>query len=1642
MFRLSRVAGLCVSGLVLALGLVVAPSAVQVASADTAPAPGVPATVTADALPTWQVNGVVWSQVVVGNTVYATGSFATARPPGVAVGGAGEIPVANLFAYDIRTGERVPGFSHSLNAQGLVIHATADGSRLYVGGDFTAVDGQPRGHIAAFDTATGALVPGFAPSLDGTVKAITTSGTWVYAGGAFFHAGTVYRQRLASFAAVNGGLSSTWTPRASTADVRALLMAPDRSKVLIGGSFLTLSSVTANGMGAVDPINGAVLPWAANQVIKDYAGGGITSLTTDGTSVFGSGFAFGTGGTFEGSFSLNPADGSINWIADCLGDTYSTYADTDVVYSVGHAHNCSNIGGFPDTSPRVRWQRALATTKAATQKILKPDAYGWDFTGSLAPSLLQWYPGLEDGTASGQAQASWSVVGTGDYIALGGEFPIVNNSAQQGLTRFAKSSKAPNAARPRFDVVPAKVVPTTAAAIRPGSVRLSYGSAWDRDNESLTYDVFRDGTTLVNTSVVKTNFWTTPVLSLTDTNVPAGTHTYTVRVTDPSGNTNWTTESNAVTAGSTSSGYASSVFADAPGSFWRLNEPSGPFAFDYTGSGNDANVATGVTRGVPGATNDADTAVALSGTATGLITGSTPAPAPDTFTVEAWFTTTTTTGGKIIGYGNGTDGSSSTYDRHVYMDNTGRVLFGVYPGAVKVVSSERAYNDGQWHHVSATLGSQGQVLYVDGQLVGRDVSVTSGQPGFVGQWVVGGDTVAGWTSAPTSKFFKGSVDDVAIYPTALGLAQVRAHVAASGRAVALPPSPTDAYGTSVIASGPSFYWRLGEASGVAATDSTGLGERATYAGTPLLGQPGAVGGTDTSATFNGTSSTMGSVFNSSGPAAFSAELWFRTTTAVGGQLIGFGDKQTGLSTTTERSLSVLNSGQLRLAVNNNATVVDSPAAYRDGQWHQAVVSQGTDGTKLYVDGSLVGSAAQTGSQTFAGFWRVGGDKVSSGSSSSYLAGGIDDVSVFARALTGADVRAHYKAAGRTLPNALPVAAFATSTTQRSVAVDGSTSSDDDGPLASWSWSFGDGQSGTGVTTQHLYAAPGTYTITLTVTDAQGATATRSAQVTIVNLPPTASFGARVAKHDLAVDASASADPDGRVTGYSWDFGDGTVGSGPVAQHTYAAAGTFAVVLTVTDQDGGSASQRQDVTAVDNIAPTAAFTTSVTGKAIAVDGSGSADPDGTVAGYAWDFGDGTTGTRVTESHTYASSGDHVVTLVVTDNDGATARASRTVAVVNQAPSAAFTAMAADLSLSVDGTSSFDPDGTLTSYAWDFGDGTSATGPTASHTYAVGATYTVVLTVTDNDGASSSSSRAVGVQSPNLLPSATFTATSPGDLLAALDASASTDPDGTIRSYVWGFGDGQSGTGATTSHAYAAPGTYQVTLTVTDDRAGVATVTRPVTVAGPFASDTFTRTQTGGWGAATSGGSWSTQGGASLFAVTNGVGTLKSATAGSGSAVQLTGPASTDTDLRFTFSVDKLASGGGSFLSATGRGTFSDAYRTKVQITSTGAVVATLTKVVGNVETSLISKAVTGLAVSPASSYSVRMQTWGSGTTALRAKVWATSDLEPTGWLVAASDTTAGLQTAASIGLRTYVSGTATNAPQTFSIDNVAARATGN
>lgn len=244
-----------------------------------------------------------------------------------------------------------------------------------------------------------------------------------------------------------------------------------------------------------------------------------------------------------------------------------------------------------------------------------------------------------------------------------------------------------------------------------------------------------------------------------------------------------------------------------------------------------------------------------------------------------------------------------------------------------------------------------------------------------------------------------------------------------------------------------------------------------------------------------------------------------------------------------------------------------------------------------------------------------------------------------------------------------------------------------------------------------------------------------------------------------------------------------------------------------------------------------------GAPVTLDGSASRDPDGSIASYAWNFGNGTSGSGATPSATYATAGTFTVTLTVTDNAGATNQASTTVTVTpNAQPPVANAggpyAGTVNVAISFNGGASRDPDGSVVSYLWNFGDGATASGVTSMHAYSVAGSYTVRLTVTDNDGLTNSASTTAqvsdgtGLQPPVAKAGGPYNGTIASPV--AFDGSASSDPDGAIVSYDWTFGDGGTASGVKPTHSYSAAGTYTVTLTVTDDTGRKATATTSASI----------------------------------------------------------------------------------------------------------------------------------------------------------------------------------------------------------------------
>ena len=332
-------------------------------------------------------------------------------------------------------------------------------------------------------------------------------------------------------------------------------------------------------------------------------------------------------------------------------------------------------------------------------------------------------------------------------------------------------------------------------------------------------------------------------------------------------------------------------------------------------------------------------------------------------------------------------------------------------------------------------------------------------------------------------------------------------------------------------------------------------------------------------------------------------------------------------------------------------------------------------------------------------------------------------------------------------NAAPSAAFTYSCSGLTCNFDGSSSWASDGIVAS-RWDFGDGTSASGVIASHSYDTKRTYRVTLTVTDSGGLGAASRNTVATTDIPPTARFMFTCSGLTCSFDGSPSADPDGTIRQYYWSFGDGYSAYGSSsAQNTYAQPGSYRVRLDVTDDAGLDTVFEQTVTVVGtstDLPPTASFSFSCTGLTCHFDGSGSSDSDGTIVAYQWSFGDYVGASMVAPGfdHTYLQSGTYTVTLKVIDNGKQTATAGKTVTVgVNAPPAPAFTYTCTGLTCSFDGSASTDTDGTIATYSWSFGDGTSGSGQIVAQTYTRATPYVVTLTVTDNAGVSVAAVRTV-------------------------------------------------------------------------------------------------------------------------------------------------------------------------------------------------------------------------------------------------------------------------------------------------------------
>jgi len=978
-----------------------------------------------------------------------------------------------------------------------------------------------------------------------------------------------------------------------------------------------------------------------------------------------------------------------------------------------------------------------------------------------------------------------------------------------------------------------------------------------------------------------------------------------LRVTDDSGETTTTTRVVSVVGS-----YYGAV-SSTPGliDYWRLGEKSGPTFTDGVGS-NAAITEGGIGFGKPGAlVGDPNTAASFDGN-NGTASAKLNLSGTSQLTLEFWLNWAAYANNDRLAF-EYTPNFNQNDGGFLVDPNAGELggKFGVAIG--RGGSRNNAYfqrpSAGAWHHYTLVFDSQAPaaqqvVPYVDGQPISYEKTASG-----TGAGNFANSSLYFMSRNAITLFGNGSLDEVALYNRALSSSEVAAHFDAS---IGKPPVPSFAASPNPVAAGlptsfdasastdpdgaiVKYEWDLdgngsyetdtGEtASATKSYDTAGevaVGLRVTdnVGETTTITRTVTVQGTLPTASFTATPNPVSTGdqvnFDASGSSDPEGPIakyeWdldgngsYETTTgatatttksypAKGGVTVGLrvtdGD---GATATTTVGLTVQNK-----APSASFTATPNPATTLSQVSFDASASADSDGSVIKYEWDLDGNGSyETNTGTTAT------------ASRSFESAGAREVGL---RVTDDDGSTGTTTRTVTVQNRAPSASFTATPnpvpTGTQVTFNGTASTDPDGTVTKYEWDLdGNGSyetdTGSIATATNTYAVAGSVTVGLRVTDNNGDTATTTQALTVQNRAPSASFTATPnpvpTGTAVSFDASGSTDPDGTVAKYEWDLdGNGSyetnTGATAATTKTYASASTPTIGLRVTDNNAGAATTTRVLT-VQNRLPSASFTLTpnpvVSGSPVSFNGSGSTDPDGTIAKYEWDFdGNGTyetsTGATATTTKTFATAGSVTVGLRVTDNNGGTATTTRALTVSNRAPTASFTAtpnpVPTGTAVSLNAATSSDPDGTVVKYEWDLdGNGSyetnTGTTATTTKTFAAPGTFTVGLRVTDNLGLTATSSKTITVQ--NRAPVASFVATpNPVTVNTAtgLNASGSTDPDGTVVKYEWnldGNGNYELNTGATptTTKTFTGSGDQSIGLRVTDNNGATATTTVVVKV----------------------------------------------------------------------------------------------------------------------------------------------------------------------------------------------------------------------
>jgi large repetitive protein len=1374
-------------------------------------------------------SGEIWDIEVIPslNRVFIAGNFTSLANT---IAPTTTINQANLASYNLQTGLIDTSFRPTFNGGVTAVEASPDGTKLFVGGSFSTVNGVAKQKVASLNLTTGAPLTtfGFSNSTNNQVTALAASNSTLYVGGRFSRVNGVLLRGLAAVNAASGAVDQTFDNQLSGGigvdgqlGVPQLKLTHDGSKLLVVHTGRQIDGQDRYGMGIIDTATKELLPWRSQLWDTNLARvGGVTRIAAGDISPDDSYFVVSSGSGGDAppisdtaiAFPLNAAslqDSDVQplWISRHFDSIYSVAITEVAVYVGGH------FGFIESPSSDDPWPGldnvGYGTGQGLAGYGLGDQVVRRDHIAAINPvdgKSLEWYP--VSGSNSFEGDKAMEATPRGLFIGGDGQWKGGVNTGRVAF--FDMNSVTFPAALPDTTIttpIEGRVVANNAPFDITGTARVNTGTVGrvqvqvqDRDSGQYLQDNGTAFTTFGNTANTlnatlsgtgTTRTWSIPATVTTNRNLRVYAQAFT-----------------AATGGTGDATRASKLFESFS------TEDQTP----TTGISGPSGIQTSTTFTVTGTAND-DLGVN---------------------SLSFWF--------------------RDEQQRYLQNDGTVSAIFNTFRGTPDVVGATNATwsyevtlpHEGVWRGSATATDTIGQA---DLRSATRDWTIDSNaiSPTVTIQQPVQMTppfTVPAMTVEPGGRItFSGTAEDdeglknveISLRNSSTGEGLRNDGTWGVGQAGNYRISPVDIAGSTYNWSYTTpFDLSAGTYSfTVRATDDDDLVTSSTNQGRLTINAQFA-GDLPPNATMSFVAPTDESLtVNLSGTA----------TDDIGVERVrvSLQDQDTG------RYLQA--NGTMAAAIAYRDATLTPPNATSTA-WSLPAITLPTGGNWRFS--ALANDRVQQDPSAATASYQVypndGPPALSDTLGQPQNGATFDDgrIVVTGRAEDAADANASIASVRVAVVNAAGQYMSSTGTFTSTT--------------ASFRTAFLNSPGSAG--SNYSYTTPvipaGTYSVQVQAVDlrnqlsdndplavgdqpriATGVTVTQPA-----NNPPVASFTYSCTQNVCTFDGRGSTDETPTSLAYTWSFGGtGTTtnGTGPLPTRTFTAPGTFPVTLTVTDEwTATNTSAAQNVTIVEppgNSAPVPTFIQNCQGLTCSVSSAGTVDPNtGDSIAYSWNWGDGTalsTGASPA-AHAYAAAGSYTITLTTTDGWGDAASTTRNVTLSepagNQPPSVAFTTSCPTYTTcQMNSAGTVDPDGDAITYSWNFGDTGTSTSASPSRTYAAPGTYTITLTVRDVWGKTTTVTHDVTITEPagNTGPSATFVATCTV-LVCAMNSTGTVDPEGhTIKSYTWNWGDGTAlGTGTSPSHTYALPGTYTITLTATDswNRSG-APVTRDVTMQEP-------------------------------------------------------------------------------------------------------------------------------------------------------------------------------------------------------------------